>query len=204
MSICSSEAGVHFIFCFIPNSLQALHKGAWNTTGCWSSGVSYLDSVDIGGQVVAGGCPVHCRLLSSTPELYPLKTRSTPSFTCDDPECLQLLKVGRTENENHPWLRLSGVYLEVGPKKRPPGPRLKIPTPIEDGQVWPFLLAASTSKTWTTYSEVPLHTSWAAVQTRTHWWVLVRKWENCNPRPCCPRRKWCSRCGKVLPVAQKS
>lgn len=162
MSICSSEAGVHFIFCFIPNSLQALHKGAWNTTGCWSSGVSYLDSVDIGGQVVAGGCPVHCRLLSSTPELYPLKTRSTPSFTCDDPECLQLLKVGRTENENHPWLRLSGVYLEVGPKKRPPGPRLKIPTPIEDGQVWPFLLAASTSKTWTTYSEVPLHTSWAS------------------------------------------
>ena len=40
-----------------------------------------------GSSLVAGGCPVHCRVLSSKPDLYPLNSHSAAQ--CDSQKCPQ-------------------------------------------------------------------------------------------------------------------
>lgn len=58
--------------------------------------VSYSRSrstIDIWGQIIlchgVGGCPVHCRILSSIPGHHPLDASGTPLARCDDQRCLQ-------------------------------------------------------------------------------------------------------------------
>lgn len=40
---------------------------------------------------LGGGCPVYYRVFSSKPGFYPLDASSTPTPSCDNQKCLQLL-----------------------------------------------------------------------------------------------------------------
>ena len=60
-----------------------------------------------------GGCPVPCRVFSSTPGLYPLRAGETPPHSCDGPRCLQTLPGvswagGRGEGKS-PHLRTTAI-----------------------------------------------------------------------------------------------
>lgn len=119
LTLFTSETVVHYIFCFIPEGLKTLYKGTWNMTRCCNPGSVHLGTIGIWGQIVAGGCPVPCRVVRQHPWLLPTRCQYHPSFSCDNPKGLHLLPMSpgrRTENENHPLLRICGINLEVGQK----------------------------------------------------------------------------------------
>lgn len=63
--------------------------------------VSRLDTVDLWGWIiifVVRGWPIHCRMLSSILDLYPLDAAAPPTPSCDNQKCLQYWQMS-TEGE---------------------------------------------------------------------------------------------------------
>lgn len=82
------------------------------------AGFLNLDTMDVLDQIVLcdGGCPVHCSMLSSIPDLYPLDAGSTPTTTQYDTMSPTLPSVPRGV-QNCPQLRIAALDLKDSSKK---------------------------------------------------------------------------------------
>lgn len=58
---------------------------------CLPSQAGSLLTFGVGKLLVVGGCPVHCRMVTSIAGLYPLDANSTTIPVCDHQKCLQAL-----------------------------------------------------------------------------------------------------------------
>ena len=75
-----------WLFCWVVGSWSSLHYAFQSTSGF---SILMLLTFGAGYIFVAGGCPVHCKIFSSTPGLYPLDARSTPPLPKCDNKCLR-------------------------------------------------------------------------------------------------------------------